>query len=122
MYASGLAINPLLPVSPKNDVFSPMQALTQEQRERFPPICPDFVIELRSESDSLVKLRQKMIEYQDNGVSLAWLIDPQTPLVEIYRQGKTTEILDFSVNNPPLLSGEEVLPGFVLDLAVILNP
>ena len=98
------------------------QALSQEQRERFPPICPDFIIELRSESDSLVKLRKKMIEYQDNGVSLAWLIDPQTPLVEIYRHGKTREILNFSVNNPPLLSGEEILPGFVLDLAVILNP
>jgi Uma2 family endonuclease len=98
------------------------QALTQEQRVHFPPICPDFIIELRSESDSLAKLRKKMIEYQNNGVSLAWLIDPQTPLVEIYRQGKTTEILDFSVNNPPLLSGEEILPGFVLDLAVILNP
>ena len=98
------------------------QALTQEQREHFPPICPDFVIELRSESDSLVKLRKKMIEYQENGVSLAWLIDPQTPLVEIYRQGKTREILNFSVNNPPLLSGEEILPGFVLDLALILNP
>jgi Uma2 family endonuclease len=98
------------------------QALTQEQRERFPPICPDFVIGLRSETDSLVKLRKKMIEYQENGVSLAWLIDPQTPLVEIYRQGKTREILNFSVNNPPLLSGEELLPGFVLDLALILNP
>jgi len=63
-----------------------------------------------------------MIDYQNNGVSLAWLIDPQTPLVEIYRQGKENETLMFSVNNPPLLSGEGILPEFVLDLALILNP
>ena len=54
-----------------------------------------------------------MIDYQNNGVSLAWLIDPQTPLVEIYRQGKENETLMFSVNNPPLLSGEGILPEFV---------
>ena len=89
------------------------QGLTPEQKQKFPPICPDFVIELRSESDSLSELRKKMIDYQNNGVSLAWLIDPQTLLVEIYRQGKENETLMFSVNNPPLLSGEGILPEFV---------
>lgn len=98
------------------------QALTSEQRQKFPPICPDFIIELRSESDSLSKLRQKMREYQTNGVRLAWLIDPQTPLVEIYRDGQEPETLTFTLNNPPTLSGEDVLPEFVLDIALMLNP
>jgi Uma2 family endonuclease len=98
------------------------QALSPEQQRRFPPICPDFVIELRSETDSLEKLRKKMADYHQNGVKLAWLIDPRTPLVEIYRVGKAKEILNFAVENPLQLSGEDILPGFVLDLALILNP
>jgi Uma2 family endonuclease len=98
------------------------QALTKEEQKRFPPICPDFVIELRSESDVLEKLRLKMREYQDNGASLGWLIDPQTPLVEIYRSQQDVEVLNFSFDNPPQLLGEEVLPGFILDLMIILNP
>lgn len=98
------------------------QALSPEQRRRFPPICPDFVIELRSETDSLEKLRQKMADYHQNGVKLAWLIDPQTPWVEIYRYGQEKEVLQFSAENPPQLSGEEVLTGFILDLSLILNP
>ncbi|MGH2416675.1 MAG: Uma2 family endonuclease [Brasilonema sp.] len=98
------------------------EALTKDEKRRFPPICPDFVIELRSESDALDKLRTKMREYQENGASLGWLIDPQTPLVEIYRPGQDVEVLNFSFDNPPQLSGEEVLPGFVLDLTIILNP
>ncbi|NJR15754.1 MAG: Uma2 family endonuclease [Calothrix sp. CSU_2_0] len=98
------------------------QALTKDEQRRFPPMCPDFVIELRSETDSLEKLRAKMREYQENGASLGWLIDPQTPLVEIYRSGQDVEVLNFSFDNPPLLSGEEVLPGFVLDLTMVLNP
>jgi Uma2 family endonuclease len=98
------------------------QALTKEEQKRFPPICPDFVIELRSESDVLEKLRIKMREYQDNGASLGWLIDPQTPLVEIYRSQQDVEVLNFSFDNPPQLFGEEILPGFILDLTIILNP
>ena len=98
------------------------QALTPEQRRRFPPICPDFVIELRSDTDSLDKLRKKMREYQNNGAGLGWLIDPQTPLVEIYRLGQELETLNFSMEQPPQLSGEDVLPGFILDLTLILNP
>jgi len=98
------------------------QALTKEEQKRFPPICPDFVIELRSESDVLEKLRLKMREYRDNGARLGWLIDPQTPLVEIYRPQQDVEVLNFSVDSPPQLFGEEVLPGFILDLTIILNP
>jgi Uma2 family endonuclease len=98
------------------------QALSKEEKKRFPPLCPDFVVELRSETDSLEKLRAKMREYQNNGVLLGWLIDPQTPLVEIYRYGKDVEVLNFDFDNPPKLSGEDILPGFILNLQIILNP
>ena len=99
------------------------EALSRDERRRFPPLCPDFVIELRSETDSLEKLRSKMREYRDNGARLGWLIDPQTPLVEIYRPSTTdVETINFSFDQPPTLSGEDVLPGFVLDLTLILNP
>lgn len=98
------------------------EALTKDEKRRFPPICPDFVSELRSESDALDKLRTKMWEYQENGAGLGWLIDPHTPLVEIYRPGQDVEVVNFSFDNPPQLSGEDVLPGFVLDLTIILNP
>ncbi|TAF13011.1 MAG: Uma2 family endonuclease, partial [Nostocales cyanobacterium] len=80
------------------------------------------VIELRSETDTLEKLRTKMREYRDNGALLGWLIDPQTPLVEIYRPGTEVEIINFDFSNPPKLSGEDILPGFTLDLKIILNP
>jgi Uma2 family endonuclease len=92
------------------------EALTPEQREKFPPLAPDFVIELRSKSDSLTKLQEKMQEYQDNGVRLGWLINPQAQTVEIYRPERDVEVLE----NPSNLSGEDVLPGFVLDLGSIL--
>ncbi len=98
------------------------QALSPEQRRRFPPLCPEFVVELGSESDSLAKLRAKMQEYRGNGARLSWLIDPQTPLVEIYRPAQDVEIINFSFDKPPTLSGENILPGFVLDLSPILNP
>jgi Uma2 family endonuclease len=98
------------------------EALSKEEKKRFPPLCPDFVIELRSETDSLEKLRAKMREYQNNGALLGWLIDPQTPLVEIYRYGKDVEVLNFDVDNPPKLSGEDILPGFILNLQIMLNP
>lgn len=97
-------------------------ALSKEEKKRFPPLCPDFVVELRSETDSLEKLRTKMREYENNGALLGWLIDPQTPLVEIYRYGKDVEVLNFDFDNPPRLSGEDILPGFILDLQIILNP
>lgn len=91
-------------------------ALTPEQQERFAPICPDFVIELRSRTDSLKELREKMQEYIENGVQLGWLIDRKNKRVEIYRPGKDVEILD----NPASVSGENVLPKFVLDLQYIM--
>lgn len=88
------------------------QALPPEQRKKFPPLAPDFVIELRSESDELGTLQQKMQEYLANGVRLGWLIDPQTQQGEIYRPDQAVEVLAF----PTRLSGEAVLPGFWLDL------
>ncbi|MDZ8051594.1 MAG: Uma2 family endonuclease [Aulosira sp. ZfuVER01] len=84
---------------------------------KFLPMAPDFVAELRSATDSLEILQRKMQEYIDNGVRLGWLIDPQNQRVEIYRLGREVEVLQ----SPTSLSGEDVLPGFVLDLAQILN-
>ena len=99
------------------------EALPREERKRFPPLCPDFVVELRSETDILAQLRSKMQDYLTNGIRLGWLIDPQTPLVEIYRPNQEVETLNFSFDQaPPTLSGESVLPGFVLELTSILNP
>jgi len=98
------------------------QALSPEDKKRFPPLCPDFLIELRSETDSMKDLRAKMQEYQNNGTRLGWLIDPQTPLVEIYRPSRNVETINFFFDEPPTLSGEDVLPGFILDLTPILNP
>lgn len=88
------------------------EALTPEEREGFAPICPDLVVELRSSSDDLKSLREKMREYMENQARLGWLIDRKNRKVEIYRQGRDVEILD----SPATLSGEDVLPGFVLDL------
>ncbi|PHJ61611.1 hypothetical protein VF14_06825 [Nostoc linckia z18] len=89
------------------------EALTPEQRRKFPPIAPDFVIELRSATDDLQMLRQKMQEYLDAGVKLGWLINPQQQQVEIYCQGQNVEVR----NLPTELSGENVLPGFNLILS-----
>ena len=86
------------------------EVLTQEQRTGFAPICPDFVVELRSSSDRLSELRAKMEEYLDNGALLGWLIDPQDKRVYIYRSNQPDETLD----NPAELHGDPVLPGFVL--------
>lgn len=92
-------------------------ALSIEQRKKFPPIAPDFVIELRSETDELSDLQAKMQEYMDNGVRLGWLIDPQAKQVSLYRLGQSPEMLQA----PATLSGETVLPGFVLDLSRIFR-
>ncbi len=93
------------------------EAFTPEQRERFVPLCPDFVVELRSPSDSLEKVREKMREYMDNGARLGWLLNPQDQQVEIYRPDRDVEIL----GNTATLSGEDVLPGFVLELNPIMS-
>jgi Uma2 family endonuclease len=90
-------------------------ALTPEQQRKFLPLSPDFVIELLSPSDALENTQNKMKEYIENGTRLGWLINRQARQVEIYRQGKEVEILD----NPQNLSGESVLVGFLLNLAVI---
>jgi Uma2 family endonuclease len=86
--------------------------LTEEQKGTFANICPDFVVELRSSSDTLKSLQEKMQEYMDNGARLGWLIDPKNRTVEVYRAGVEVEVL----SNPNELSGEEILPGFVLNL------
>ncbi|MBE9260576.1 Uma2 family endonuclease, partial [Dolichospermum sp. LEGE 00246] len=88
------------------------EALTPEQKCKFPPIAPDFVIELRSATDDLKTLRQKMQEYIDAGVKLGWLINPQQQQIEIYRLGKDAELRDLPIE----LLGEEILPGFSLSL------
>ncbi len=90
--------------------LSRWQALTPEQRRKFPPIAPDFVIELRSPTDDLELLRAKMQEYMDAEVRLGWMLNPQDQQVEIYRQGQPKEVRQL----PTQLSGEDVLPGFVL--------
>jgi Uma2 family endonuclease len=90
-------------------------SLTLEQQQKFAPICPDFIIELRSPSDNLQPLKDKLQEYIDNGVSLGWLIDRKNRKVYIYRPNSEVECLD----NPATLSGESILPGFVLQLSTI---
>ena len=87
-------------------------ALSQQQQDGYVPLCPDFVVELRSPTDSLEDLQMKMQEYMDNGARLGWLINPQDRQVEIYRQGQPVEVLQA----PLTLSGEDVLPGFGLNL------
>lgn len=93
------------------------QNLTTDQRKKFLPLCPDFVIELLSENDDLFILRNKMQEYVNNGVRLGWLINPKAKSVEIYRQDQTVEIL----TSPATLSGENILPNFSLNLESIFN-
>ncbi|MEK0180806.1 Uma2 family endonuclease [Microcoleus anatoxicus] len=87
-------------------------ALTPEQQKKFPPICPDFVVELMSPSDSLKETQDKMKEYRDNGARLGWLINRKSRQVEIYRPNQEVEVLE----SPATVSGEDVLPGFVLNL------
>ncbi|HEY9895176.1 MAG TPA: Uma2 family endonuclease [Candidatus Sericytochromatia bacterium] len=93
------------------------QALTPDQRKKYVPLCPDFVVELRSASDELMDLQTKMQEYLENGLQLGWLLDPETETVEIYRSNQAVELLEKPVN----LSGESILPGFVLALTGILT-
>ncbi len=84
--------------------------------DKFLPLAPDFVVELMSASDVLERTQAKMREYRDNGVRLGWLIYPKEQRVEIYRPGREVEVLQ----SPTTLSGEDVLPGFVLQLEEIL--
>jgi Uma2 family endonuclease len=91
------------------------EIIPAEKRKKFAPICPEFVVELRSENDNLSTLKEKMQEYIDNGAQLAWLIDRKQRKVFIYRPNCGVEEL----NNPQTLTGEDILPGFVLDLSEI---
>ncbi|ELS00928.1 hypothetical protein Xen7305DRAFT_00006290 [Xenococcus sp. PCC 7305] len=94
--------------------------LTPEQRQKFPPLVPDFLIELRSQTDQLKRLQEKMQEYIDNGLPLGWLINPQDAKVEIYRSRsaalarsqKAVEVISM----PAIISGENILPGFELQV------
>lgn len=91
------------------------QALSEDERRGFPPLCPDFVVELRSHTDSLRLLQEKMQEYIDNGAQLGWLIDPLEKKVYVYRPGAAAECLD----DPASLSGKPLLAGFTLELAEV---
>jgi Uma2 family endonuclease len=90
-------------------------ALTERQQEQFPPLCPDFVVELRSPTDRLENLMKKMEEYIANGAQLGWLIDPLERKVHIYRPGATAEVMD----DAKQVSGEPLLKGFVLDVQAL---
>lgn len=92
-----------------------LEQFSTEERKRFLPIAPDFVIELRSESDCLTDLHEKMDEWIENGVRLAWLIDTRFKQVHIYRPDMPVEVLD----DPSKVSGDDVLPGFELNLTEI---
>jgi len=92
-------------------------ALTAVQKRKFAPICPDFVVELCSPNDDIEDVQAKMQEYLANGIRLGWLIDPETRRIEIYRPSQAVEIL----HNPATISGEDVLPGFILDLQPIFE-
>lgn len=94
---------------------SRLTALTAEQKKKFLPLCPDFVLELRSPADSLGVLQAKMLEYLDNGAQLGWLIDPEQRRVYGYRPQAPVECLE----KPDTVSGDPVLPGFILDLRAI---
>jgi Uma2 family endonuclease len=91
---------------------SRLASLSPEQRKKFIPLCPDFVIEVRSPTDSLSALQEKMQEYLDNGAQLGWLIEPEHRRVYVYRQGATVEMIE----DPGTLSGDPLLSGFALDL------
>ena len=96
-------------------LLSRWETLTEAEQRRFPPICPDFVIELQSPSDQLRDLQAKMLEYLENAVRLGWLILSQTQEVHVYRPGQDVEVLEA----PDSVSGDPVLPGFALDLSRI---
>jgi len=93
------------------------RSMTPEQRQGFPSFCPTFVAELRSEGDRLRTLRRKMREYCGQGAQLGWLIDLVTKRVEVYRPDQAVRVFE----NPSSLPGEDVLPGFELDLRFILS-
>ncbi|MDQ3181501.1 MAG: Uma2 family endonuclease [Acidobacteriota bacterium] len=121
-YQTGIVFNHLVGyVLPTGLIFSPsfswikkerFEILSKEQKEKLIHLCPDFVLELRSATDNLKQLQDKMIKYIENGARLGWLIDPKNRRVHIYRANGEVEILE----NPEKLSGEDILENFALDL------
>ena len=111
-------------ILPNKAIRSPDAAWVRRDRieainpdlDKFLPLAPDFVVELMSASDMLEDVQAKMREYMENGVRLGWLIDPKQQLVEIYRQGREVEVL----SSPTTLSGEDILPEFILNIQGIL--
>jgi Uma2 family endonuclease len=97
---------------------SHLAGLTREQKQKFLPLCPDFVIELRSPADNLQALQDKMQEYMDNGAQLGWLIDPLTRRVHVYFPQRPPQILE----SPSTVPAEPLLPSFALDLQKIWQP
>lgn len=97
---------------------SRLATLTPEEKRKFLPLCPDFVVELRSPSDRLPRVQAKMREWMDNGAKLGWLIDPTTRTVYVYRPGQTAERLV----EPRRVEGEPPVDTFVLEMAGIWNP
>jgi Uma2 family endonuclease len=95
-----------------------VSGLTDREKERFLPLCPDFVIELTSPSDELDEAQAKMEGWMANGCSLAWLLDPATRTASVYRPGQPAETFP----NPTELSGEGVAAGFCLNLTPIWDP
>jgi Uma2 family endonuclease len=91
------------------------EALSEEEQEKFSPVCPDFAVELRSPSDSIKRLQKKMEEYIENGAQLGWLLDPSTRRVYVYRPGAEVEVLE----DPETISGEPLLRGFTLDMCAL---
>jgi Uma2 family endonuclease len=110
---------------PDNSVRSPdaawiakrrWKSLTKKSQNEFPRICPDFIIELKSKSDSSIYLKTKMLKWIENGCKLAWLIIPEKKESHIYRANGSTEIIK---GFDKKLSGENILPGFELDLSML---
>ena len=95
-----------------------LSGLTTEQKQRFLPLCPDVVVEFRSPTDSFAILQEKMQEYLKNGARLGWLIDPESKQVHVYHPDETVRALE----NPESISGDPILPGFVLGLKPIWRP
>jgi Uma2 family endonuclease len=114
MLPSGAARSPDAAWIPR----SRLATLTAEQKKKFGPLCPDFVVEIRSPSDRLSTLQAKMREWIDNGAQLAWLIDPESRTVYIYRPAKRVERL----LNAARIDGENPVTGFVLEMADIWDP
>ena len=97
---------------------SRLKRFSMAEQEKFLPLCPDFVIELKSPTDRLADLKKKLQEYIDNGARLGWLLNPKARQVLVYRPGRAVEVLD----HPEAVSADPELPGFVLDVKGIWEP